>query len=242
MKALMPQMIIMLETKQWEWNRSYGQKDNFIFCPHEEVVRFFSKYIYKRKGLDVFEKKHSLESKPKILDLGCGIGRHVIFGRQMQTDAVGIDLSEKAIRFARMFAAFCGIPEADEIFFEGNCARMPFKDGEFDFIVSHGVLDSMPLALAKQVIEDAYRVIKPAGLFYCDLISGDDSEHHKEFSGEQVIETLHERGTIQLYYNFALIRELIDGLFTLREGRLIRRENLTQSGYASRYHLVLEKK
>ena len=43
-----------MNLKKKEWNQSYKNKDNFIFYPHEEVIRFISKYIKKRIGLNKY--------------------------------------------------------------------------------------------------------------------------------------------------------------------------------------------
>lgn len=66
-----------MDNKINEWNSSYLNRDNFLFYPHEEVIRFFSKYIIKRIGLNEFYKVSNIHRKPKILDIGCGIGRHI---------------------------------------------------------------------------------------------------------------------------------------------------------------------
>lgn len=45
----------MLETNlKSEWEDSYSKRDNYLFHPHEEVIRFVSKYIRKRVGLSQF--------------------------------------------------------------------------------------------------------------------------------------------------------------------------------------------
>lgn len=44
----------MIDTQQAEWDDSYRNRDNFMFYPHEEVVRFISKYIRKRIGFNEF--------------------------------------------------------------------------------------------------------------------------------------------------------------------------------------------
>ena len=31
-----------MDLKQREWDKSYTQKNNFVFYPHEEVIRFTS--------------------------------------------------------------------------------------------------------------------------------------------------------------------------------------------------------
>jgi len=44
----------MLKNDQEAWEESYRRGDNFVFYPHEEVIRFVSKYIRKRVGLNEF--------------------------------------------------------------------------------------------------------------------------------------------------------------------------------------------
>ena len=79
-------------------------------------------------------------------------------------------------------------------------------------------------------------------MFYCDLISGDDFNHYPEFYGEELIDTKHERGTIQAYYNYAKIVDLIDGNFEIVEANLIRNNNIVTGSFHSRYHLILKRK
>lgn len=83
------------------------------------------------------------------------------------------------------------------------------------------------------------RVMEPGGLFYCDLISGDNSHHAREYSGEEIVRTKHEENTVQLYFNMQMIHALIDRCFLIEECRLIRSEDVLSGGYHSRYHLVL---
>ena len=33
--------------KSSEWNNSYKNKDNFLFYPHEEVVRFINRFVIR---------------------------------------------------------------------------------------------------------------------------------------------------------------------------------------------------
>lgn len=56
-----------MDLKKDNWNNSYKNRDNFIFYPHEEIIRFVSKYIRKRIGIDEFM---DLNSMNKCLDLG----------------------------------------------------------------------------------------------------------------------------------------------------------------------------
>jgi hypothetical protein len=99
----------------------------------------------------------------------------------------------------------------------------------------------MPFEIARAACVELARVIPSGGLFYCDLISGDDSQHASEFSGEEIVSTAHEQGTVQLYFNLAKIQSMIQGVFEIYECNLVRRENILRGGYTSRYHLDLKR-
>jgi ubiquinone/menaquinone biosynthesis C-methylase UbiE len=223
------------------WEQSYLNKDNYMFYPHEEVVRFTSKHIRKRIGLKDFLDVNSYDSTPKILDLGCGIGRHIVYFHEMKLEPYGVDLSENAVKYAIKWAKENGLSEAEKRILQGSVAQLPWFDDYFDFMVSHGVLDSMSFETALLAMKEVHRVLKKNGLFYCDLASGDDSIHFREFNGEEIVETNHEQGTMQSYFNFQKINELIDSFFIIKEAILITHENCIANDYYKRYHLVLQK-
>lgn len=224
-----------------EWDRSYESKDNFVFYPHEEVVRFVSKFIRKRVALNEFRDIAVNATQGRVLDLGCGIARHVIYCHEMGLEAYGIDLSDAAINVAQEWAAQMHLPEPTSRIVQGDIRHLPWEDGFFRYAVSHGVLDSMPFEIARAACIELGRVMPVDGLFYCDVISGDDSRHAREFSGEEIVSSVHEHGTVQLYFNLIKILAMIDGVFSIDECNLIRRENVLRGGYGSRYHLVLRR-
>ena len=224
-----------------KWSQSYKRTENYLFYPHEEVVRFISKNVRRRVGLNDYEDIREYDDVPHCLALGCGTGRHVIFAHDMGFDAYGIDLSDEAVSFAQRWAGERGLPQPESRILQGSLEDLPWDDGFFDVIVSHGVLDSMPFDTACASVEEACRVLRSDGLFYCDLISGDDSEHAREYFGEEEIDTEFEEGTIQSYFNYCKINQLFGGLFNTKKLFLIRRENIEEGSYRSRYHITLEK-
>lgn len=230
-----------MDNNQAEWDNSYRNRDNFVFYPHEEVIRFVSKFIRKRTGLDEYKDVVSKTEETRVLDLGCGIGRHVIYCHEMGLDAYGIDLSGTAIQVAIEWATRKGVNEPSRKIQQGDIRQLPWEDGYFNYAVSHGVLDSMPFEIARAACKELARKMTKGGLFYCDLISGDDSKHSREYSGEEVVATNHEQGTIQLYFNLSKIHAMVDGVFEIVECVLIRREEVLRGGYSSRYHLTLKK-
>jgi len=231
--------LAQVENRKDAWDRSYDNRDNYVFYPHEEVIRFVARFIRKRIGLDEFRDVTSDAASLRVLDLGCGIGRHVLYLNELGLRAYGIDLSSSALNTARLWAERRGVTEPELFFVQGDIRKLPWPDRYFRFAVSHGVLDSMPFDIARAACVELSRKMTDDGLFYCDLISGDDSAHVRGFCGEEVVTTEHELGTVQSYFNMARIEELIEGAFVINECTLIRRENVVSGAYTSRYHLVL---
>lgn len=230
-----------MQTYQDEWNKSYQNRDNFVFYPHEEVIRFVSRFIRKRVGLFEFRDVAQGSAAGAVLDLGCGIGRHVVYCHEMGLDAYGLDLSDDAVAVAVQWAHDKGLADARRKVVQGDVRALPWADRHFRYAISHGVLDSMPFEVAQAACVEMARVMVAGGLFYCDLISGDDARHAREFAGEEIVSTAHEQGTVQLYFNMARILAMCEGLFAIEECNLIRRENVLRGGYGSRYHLILRR-
>lgn len=226
-----------MDNQESAWNKSYEKGDNFVFYPHEEVIRFFARHIRKRTGVNTFADRVNLGRKPRVLDLGCGIGRHVAFAHDMGAEAYGIDLSRVALD-AAVELMRGRVDNPDERLVLGDIRHMPWPDGFFDFVVSHGVLDSMHYEIARAAVIDVHRVMGH-GLFYCDVVSGDDRTHAREYCDEVTVKTEHEHDTIQSYFNFGKIERLCAGYFQIREAALIRREDVVSGTSSARYHLVL---
>lgn len=235
------------EARREQWEASYERSENFLFYPNEELVRAVSKHVRKRTGLSSYEDVLPARENGELrfLDLGCGIGRHLRFALDLAFEAYGLDLSMQAVRVARRWLQ----PEEKEKrrgarntchLLQGEITRLPWTDGFFDVVVSHGVLDHVTMPVAREGITEVSRVLREGGIFYCDLVSGDDSSHAREYSGEEVVNADHERGTIQSYYNFTKIKRLLPESMEISDCYLVRREQVLREGtYTSRYHLTL---
>lgn len=66
-------------------------------------------------------------TKPRVLDLACGKGRHSIYMASKGFDVTGLDLSKKSIKYAQKF-------ETDYLSFFEHDMRHPFRINYFDFI------------------------------------------------------------------------------------------------------------
>ena len=131
--------------------------------PNENIIRFCARLIQKRLTYDKLEIKRPVK---RVLDLGCGNGRHAIYFAREGMEACGIYISSTAIEWAQDWARRENL-EVD--FRVGNIAQLPYPDQHFDVVVSHGVLDHISMDDAKQAVAEVARVLTTGGLFYCDL-------------------------------------------------------------------------
>ena len=119
--------------------------------PSEHVVRFiftqFPREPEKRKAL-------------KILDLGCGGGRHTIFLAQEGFETYGSDISEIGLGHLK--------DNLIEKLFKANLVnaqmqKQPFPDNYFDGVISNGVYYYDTLEGFKESIAELHRILKNGG-------------------------------------------------------------------------------
>ncbi|WOJ97372.1 class I SAM-dependent methyltransferase [Congregibacter brevis] len=104
----------------------------------------------------------------RVLDLGCGEGRHVIAACALDgVDAVGVDLSLKDLATAReRMAEFRDSASEDSALFlllAGDALKLPFADESFDAVICSEVLEHIPDY--RSALAEISRVLKPGGRF-----------------------------------------------------------------------------
>ncbi len=100
----------------------------------------------------------------RLLDIGCGEGRHC-HGVQLLTEAqaVGVDLDEASLALARDRAAQLeGNGPAAE-FLTADATKLPFADASFDAAICSEVLEHVPDMAA--LVAEAARVLKPGAIY-----------------------------------------------------------------------------
>lgn len=195
-----------------KWDNIYSGNElvntAFQWYPDENVVRFTARFIKRRVGLNEYIDKKDIK---RVLDLGCGNGKHVLFFTELGYDVVGIDISPKGIELGKKWLKKNGL--SAELYAE-DLNDLSEKHGNFDLILSCGVLDHIPLIEAKKAIQKVKEKLNPGGYLYITLRSTLDCEYG---SGKEVdkntfvLQGGYEKGEIQHFFDLEEIHELLIG-------------------------------
>lgn len=136
------------------------------FHPEEEA-RFETGAIRELLGL---------EQSARILDLGCGWGRHLQLLREAGHDVVGLDLSLSLLRHIEHGDGDVGAAAGGLV--GGDMRFLPFRDASFDVVLNLATsiglfLESEPALMA---LREAHRVLRPGGSFLLEGMHRADVE------------------------------------------------------------------
>jgi len=104
----------------------------------------------------------------RVLDLGCGLGRHANFFARQGFSCVGIDASESGLAYARRQAAAAGLAIDYQV---GPFYAVPAPDASFELVIAWNVIYHGDGDLVQRTIDEIRRLLVPGGLFVGSLLS-----------------------------------------------------------------------
>lgn len=138
--------------RTWEerWTTESGRAG--WLAPEPEVMQAVA--LLKRRGAR------------RVLDLGCGVGRHtrLLAHAGFETHAADASLSGLAYARAQESSEGAGWVRAD---FTG----LPYGIGAFDFVLTWNVIYHGDRAIAAQALAEITRVLRPGGLVQFTMLS-----------------------------------------------------------------------
>jgi SAM-dependent methyltransferase len=179
--------------------------------------------------LSPFMKDHQVR---RVLDLGCGVGRHLVYLSRQGFEMHGLDLSPAGVERCQKELAQHQLQATVQV---ADMFAIPYPDRWFDWVLTVQVIYHTTAAALQQAIRHVHDKLKPGGFFYVTFPPVDNIGPD---SGQEVEPRtyLKEEDGEPLLHHY-VISEEIDTLmhgFTLLEKRLEPRESRDQAGQISR--------
>lgn len=146
------------------WKSDDGRAD--WLAPEEEVVNLLPT-LRNRKCR-------------KVLDLGCGVGRHAHLLAKEGFEVTAIDLSTSGLDFLQQES------RKSQLQIQTVCGEMttlPFEDQSFDYVLSWNVIYHGNEEVVQQAISEIHRVLIPGGYFQGTMLS---NRHAEIQTGEEI--------------------------------------------------------
>ena len=149
------------------WKKLHSESRYRPKYPSENVVQ----YVFRN-----FERN----GKTKVLDLGCGAGRHVFFMGREHICPYGVDFSDEGIQYTKEMLREYGMPEFADNMKVGTLTDIPFDDNMFDGIICNGSLYYLGYQDIQKAVKEIERVLKPEGKLMLVVRTTKDYRCNKE--------------------------------------------------------------
>jgi len=136
------------------WNELFEQEEFRWKNPHEQVV-----------ALVPLLRERSAQ---RVLDLGCGAGRHTVYLAREGFDVCALDIAENGLAHTREWLAREKLSAELK---QGDIAQIPYPNDFFDAVISIYVIYHKTYAGMQGVVAEIRRVLKRGGLAVISLQS-----------------------------------------------------------------------
>ena len=133
-----------------QWDKIFKQYGKVFAKPQEDIPKIAK--LLKKKGIK------------KVLDLGCGSGRHLVYLLKRGFDVYGIDNAPEGIKIAREWLRKEKLKSNFKI--RDIYQKLPYRNKFFDAIISIQVLHHNKIAKIRKLIKEIERILKPGGLIF----------------------------------------------------------------------------
>jgi len=133
-----------------DWDDVFAEKGKYFTEPHPDMERLAK--LFSEKGIR------------RILDLGCGTGRHLLFLLKRGFEVYGLDGSPNGLEIAKNWIT------EENLSSELVCQKIehifPYKDGFFDAVISFQVIHHNLMKDIIFTVKEIERILKPEGFIF----------------------------------------------------------------------------
>ena len=197
------------------WDDLHQQPRFLPLYPTEWVVRFLGRHLSELPG-------------SRVLDLGCGAGRHSLLAHELGHDVVAHDLSTQGLRET---AARLRGRGATPKLAASRFTALPFADESFDAVICYGVLYYADRSEFAAGVAEIRRILRPGGWAQAVIRTTDDHRHGMGTEVEQNTFILGSdetnEGGMMMHF---LDRNAIDSVFSDFQDLRVERDDHTAGG------------
>ncbi|MBI4833074.1 MAG: methyltransferase domain-containing protein [Candidatus Lindowbacteria bacterium] len=133
-----------------QWNEVFKREGAFFTSPQEDMPKIVR--LFKRRKVK------------KVLDLGCGSGRHTVYLAKSGFAASGLDIAPEGIRLTREWLRKEN--QTAKLKLGSIYEKLPYRNKSFDAIVFTQALHHARIEDIRNAIKEMHRVLRPAGLIF----------------------------------------------------------------------------
>jgi len=133
-----------------QWNQIFKTHGKVFLKSQENISRIASVF-----------KKNKVK---RILDLGCGSGRHTVYLARKGFELHGFDIAEEGIKIAEEWLKKEGLRAG---FKTGSIyEKLPYKDNFFDAVISTNAIHHGNIEEIRTAVKEVERVLRPEGFIF----------------------------------------------------------------------------
>lgn len=183
-----------------QWDRIFKKEGKVYTKVHKDIPKI-ARLIKKRNA-------------KKILDLGCGSGRNLVYLAKNSFAVYGVDISPEGIRIAKNWLKEEGLKANFKI--SDIYKKLPYPDNFFDALISIQTLHHAKIEEIRKLIKEIERILKSKSLIFITVskkqtknkIPKDKLWRMKFIAPRTFIPLTHdEKGLIHYWFNKQILRK-----------------------------------